>query len=75
MIGHLDAKSASKDIGMALLDLSNHDVNLVRITRKCRTLRAVLACYGHAVDQVAGHILSAETHGGHGTGAGLLLRN
>ena len=74
MIGHFDPEAAGKDIGIALLDLSDHDVNLVCVTRKCRTLWAVLACDGHAVCQVAGHVLSAETHGGHGTGTDLLLR-
>lgn len=75
MIGHFDPKAASKHIGVAVLDISDHDVDLVCVTRKRRTFWAVLACDGHAVRQIAGHLLSAESHGGHGTGAILLLRD
>lgn len=73
MIGHLDPKPAGKDIRMTLLDLSDDNVDFVCVTRKCRTFRAVLACDGYAVRQVAGHVLPAESHSGHGTGTGLLL--
>ena len=75
MIRHFDFQSPHERLRLVSPDLVSDSIDLLQITRQCHTVRAVLAGYHHAVDEIRGHELTAHSDSQHSTGNALPLGN
>jgi hypothetical protein len=73
MVCHFNTQSPGKDIGEIMLDLVNHKVDLVVVTRQGNTDWTILARNDYAVNYIGLYGISTKPHSCHTAGPFLLF--